>query len=137
MLQHAAAAVSLMHHLYGQRQLASHRRGERRTGAGAVEHRIKRIPSYSPQPDRVRLHHLEGHHQEDGPDHHQHQPAATDRKRRAANCLVSRSLDHVYRYYLHSRQRLPLEKFDPREADGEIVMVNDAEERAEEEEEKE
>ena len=35
--------------------------------------------------------------------------------------LVSRCLDHVYRYYIHCMKSLPLEDFDPRLDDGQAT----------------
>ena len=94
--------------------------------AGRVEHRVKRIPSYSPHlnPIEYAFHVWKNaikkvdqvttlvplQQQLDNA-----APLITDH-------LISRCLDHVYRYYIHCIQGKPLEVFDPRmEEDGEVV----------------
>jgi transposase len=110
--------------------------------AGAVEHRIKRIPSYSPhlnpieyafaiwkgaikKTDQTTINVGLQRQIEDAA------PLITDH-------LITRSLDHVYRYYVHCIQRLPLEKFDPRQVDsGEEIVMYQSEDTGDEKEEKE
>ena len=109
--------------------------------AGAVEHRIKRIPSYSPHLNPIEYcfkiwkDAIKKIDQTTTAVGLQRQiddaaPLVTDH-------LVTRCLDHVYRYYVHCMQRLPLEEFDPRELDGDVVMGSDAEDNTDEHEEKE
>ena len=109
--------------------------------ASAVEHHIKRIPSYSPHLNPIEYclkmwkDTIKKIDQTTTAFGLQRQiedaaPLVTDR-------LVARCLDHVYRYYVHCRQRLPLDKFYPREVHGQVVMVSDAEDTTDEQEEKE
>lgn len=51
--------------------------------------------------------------------------------------LVSRCLDHVYRYYVHCMKSLPLEEFDPRLEDGGPAERETEEKERDEKEEKE
>ena len=106
--------------------------------ANRIEHRIKRIPSYSPHLNPIeyafaiwknaikRVDQLTTaitlQQQIDNA-----APLITDQ-------LISRCLDHVYRYYVHCIQRKPLEKFHARlQEDGEVVM-GEPEDTAEEKE---
>ena len=57
-------------------------------------------------------------------------PLITDR-------LISRCLDHVYRYYVYCIQRLPLDKFDPRLTEAGEVEMGSPESTGDEKEEKE
>ena len=109
--------------------------------AGAVEHRIKRVPSYSPQLNPIEYcfkiwkDAIKGVDQTTTTVSLQRQiddaaPLITDR-------LVARCLDHVYRYYVHCRLRLPLDKFDPRLDEGGAVVMNDPVNTTDEKEEKE
>ena len=109
--------------------------------AGRVEHRIKRIPSYSPQLNPIEYafaiwkNAIKRVDQTTTTVSLQRQiddaaPLITDR-------LISRCLDHVYRYYVHCIQRLPLDKFDPRLTDGGEVEMGSPEHAGDEKEEKE
>lgn len=111
--------------------------------AGRVQHRIKRLPSYSPHLNPIEyafaiwkaaikrvdqtITNLSLQRQIDDA-----APLISDR-------LISRCLDHVYRYYVACIQRLPLDKFDPRLDDGGAVIMHtdETEEKTEEKEETE
>jgi transposase len=109
--------------------------------AGRVEHHIKRIPSYSPHLNPIEYVFSvwkAGIKREDQTTTSitlqqqidQAAPLVTDH-------LVSRCLDHVYRYYIHCMKSLPLEDFDPRLDDGQATERKTEEKEREEKEEKE
>ena len=109
--------------------------------AGAAEHHIKCIPLYSPHLNPIEccfkiwknaIKNIDKTTTAFGLQRQIEDaaPLVTDR-------LVARCLDHVYRYYVHCRQRLPLDKVNPRKVHGQVVMVSDAEDTADEQKEKE
>ena len=108
--------------------------------AGAVELRIKRIPSYSPHLNPIEYCFKKWKNAIKNIDQITTafglQRQIEDAAPLVADRLVARCLDHVYRYYVHCRQRLPLDKFDPRKVHGQVVMLSDAEGTTDEQEEK-
>jgi len=90
--------------------------------AGRVQHHIKRIPSYSPHLNPIEY----AFHVWKNAIKQVDQVTTTiplqrqidDAAPLITDHLITRCLDHVYRYYLHCIQGKALEEFDPRLEDG-------------------